>query len=62
MHGAVVWSRDMNDKALMGIFMVVGAVIWFVVGYFNGLIFFYPPALALFGVIRIWQGLREPTA
>lgn len=42
---------------LVGIAMMVGAVIWFVVGYMNGTIFIYPPILFIIGLVSMIKGL-----
>ena len=50
----------MNDrmKAILGgVGMMVGAVVWFVVGYAAGRIFFYPPILFVIGAIALVKGL-----
>jgi ribosomal protein L40E len=46
-------SRAADKGALAGVGMVVLAVVWFVVGYSYGRIFFYPPVLAVVGVAAI---------
>ena len=38
---------------------MVGAVIWFVVGWFCGYIFFYPPILFIGGLITLVGGLAK---
>ncbi|MCA8992961.1 MAG: hypothetical protein KDA69_11805 [Planctomycetaceae bacterium] len=40
-----------------GILMMVGAVVWFVVGFFCGIIFFYPPILFILGLVQVFRGL-----
>lgn len=42
-----------------GIAMIAIACIWFFVGYEAGIIFYYPPLLALLGVFGIVKGLAE---
>ena len=37
--------------------MMVGAVVWFVVGLFLNIIFFYPPVLFIIGLIAFIKGL-----
>lgn len=39
--------------------MMVGAIVWFVVGLRNGLIFYYPPILFLVGMFATVRGLSE---
>jgi hypothetical protein len=56
-------KREMDGKAAGAIFgglaMMVGAVIWFVVGWFAGWIFFYPPILFVFGFISFVGGIAQ---
>lgn len=42
-----------------GIGMIAIAVIWFVVGWINGYIYFYPPILLGIGVYAIIKGLKK---
>jgi hypothetical protein len=42
-----------------GIAMIVGAIVWFVGGLFFDIIFFYPPILAIFGVISLIGGIVQ---
>ena len=54
----------MNDKTKAiwaGIGMMVGAVVWFVVGWIGGRIFFYPPILFVIGLISLGKGLMAPS-
>ena len=48
-------GADMG-QVLGGIGMMVGAVIWFVVGLFAGVIFFYPPILLIIGFATMIKG------
>ncbi len=52
-----------GGQVLAGIGMMVGAVVWFVVGYLAGYIFFYPPILLIIGLVTMVKGLmgREST-
>ncbi|MBV8879989.1 MAG: hypothetical protein JO332_08505 [Planctomycetaceae bacterium] len=53
----------MNDKAKAiwaGIGMMVGAVVWFVLGWMAGRIFFYPPILFVIGAVSVGKGLMAP--
>ena len=43
-----------------GIAMMVGAVVWFVVGLFLGIIFFYPPILLIIGFVTMIKGFVAP--
>lgn len=50
----------MNDRTkaiLSGAGMMVGAVVWFVVGYAAGRIFIYPPILFVIGAVALVKGL-----
>ncbi len=40
-----------------GILMMVGAVVWFVVGLACGIIFFYPPILFILGLVQVFRGI-----
>lgn len=44
---------------LAGIGMMVGSVVWFVVGLMNNYIFFYPPVLFILGIIALVKGLMN---
>ena len=53
----------MSDKMkaiLGGAGMMVGAVVWFVVGWMAGRIFFYPPILFVIGIVAMIKGLMMP--
>jgi hypothetical protein len=53
----------MSDKMkaiLGGTGMMVGAVVWFVVGWMAGRIFFYPPILFVIGIVALIKGLMMP--
>ena len=39
-----------------GILMMVGAVVWFVLGLLGGIIFFYPPILFIMGILAVFRG------
>src|SRR5205085_2891791 len=41
----------------VGILAMVGAVVWFVIGLANDVIFFYPPVLFVIGLIALCKGL-----
>lgn len=45
-----------NSRIIMGLFMMVGAAVWFFVGLANNIIFFYPPILFVFGIAAVIQG------
>ena len=53
----------MSDKSKAiwgGVAMMVGAVVWFVVGWMAGRIFFYPPILFVLGIVAVGKGLMTP--
>ena len=53
-------SGGRTDKgAVAGVLMMVGAVVWFVVGMAVGIIFFYPPILFIIGLICFIKGLAN---
>ena len=54
----------MSDKSKAiwgGVGMMVGAVVWFVVGWMAGRIFFYPPILFVLGIVSLAKGLMAPS-
>jgi hypothetical protein len=51
------WFGSMNAGVIGGLLMILIAVVWFVVGLAGGIIFFYPPVLAVIGLIAIAKGL-----
>jgi len=54
----------MGEKAKAiwaGIGMMVGAVVWFVVGWMAGRIFFYPPILFIIGLVSLGKGIMAPS-
>jgi hypothetical protein len=50
------WLGSMNAGIVGGLLMILIAIVWFVVGLAFGIIFFYPPILAVIGVIAIIKG------
>jgi hypothetical protein len=42
---------------IAGLLMMIGAVVWFVVGLYAGWLFFYPPILFILGLIRFVMSL-----
>ena len=50
-------STSNGALIFIGIAMIIGAIIWFVVGWMNGTIFFYPPVLAIIGFVNIVKGM-----
>ena len=45
-----------NSGAAGGLLAMVGAVVWFVAGLMNDVIFFYPPILFVIGLARSSRG------
>lgn len=52
-------SGRTDRGALAGVLMMVGAVVWFVVGQAVGITFFYPPILFIIGLICFIKGLAN---
>ena len=50
-------AKGTNAGIIGGILIMAGAVIWFVVGYMAGIIFFYPPVLFIIGIIAVIRGI-----
>jgi|WetSurMetagenome_2_1015567.scaffolds.fasta_scaffold54738_4 hypothetical protein len=50
-------KKGINAGVLGGIVMIVIAVVWFVVGYAAGRIFYYPPILCIIGIYAVIKGL-----
>ncbi|HVG93067.1 MAG TPA: hypothetical protein VND21_01375 [Planctomycetota bacterium] len=50
-------ARGIERGVLGGIAMMAIAVVWFVVAYKGGLIFYYPPVLFLIGLFAVVRGL-----
>jgi hypothetical protein len=48
-----------DPSIIGGIVMMVGAVVWFVVGLKFGIIFFYPPVLFVLGIAAFVKGLLD---
>ena len=46
-----------GSSALYGVAMMIGAVLWFVVGLFFDRIFFYPPVMFVIGLIALVRGM-----
>jgi hypothetical protein len=51
------WFGSVNSGVAGGLLMIVIAVVWFVLGLMADRIFFYPPILAVIGIISIIKGL-----
>ena len=57
-HSNVSFEKTaVNSGVLGGVSLMALAVIWFIVGWACGYIFYYPPALFLVGVIALVKGL-----
>lgn len=52
-------SPNTNAGIIWGIIMMAGAVVWFVLGYMAGYIFFYPPVLLIIGLIAVFKGIQK---
>jgi hypothetical protein len=50
------WFGSINAGVVGGILMILIALVWFVVGLAGGIIFFYPPILAVIGFVAIIKG------
>ena len=50
-------SIAISRTVISGALMMIGAVVWFVVGLFAGWIFFYPPVLFIAGLVTFVAGL-----
>ena len=50
-------KKGISKGAAGGLAMMAIAVVWFVVGYAAGVIFFYPPILFAIGVFALLKGL-----
>lgn len=48
-----------GSSALYGVAMMIGAVVWFVVGLFFDRIFFYPPVMFVLGLVAMVRGLFD---
>jgi hypothetical protein len=46
-----------NGGVGVGILAMIGAVVWFVIGLANDIIFFYPPILFVIGLVAFFKGL-----
>jgi hypothetical protein len=50
------WFGNINAGVVGGVLMILVALVWFVVGLAGGIIFFYPPILAVIGFAAIIKG------
>ncbi|MFL5338725.1 MAG: hypothetical protein ACJ8F7_01045 [Gemmataceae bacterium] len=48
---------SISPGVIAGLLMVLGAVVWFILGLFFGWIFFYPPILFILGLVRLIMSL-----
>ena len=47
-----------HPSIVTGVLMMVGALVWFVLGLMFGWIYFYPPVLFVLGIGAVLRGLR----
>lgn len=52
-------KKGLEKGVLGGIAMMVIAVVWFVVGWMAGRIFFYPPILFIIGLVGLIRGMAQ---
>src|SRR5216684_3576049 len=48
---------SISPGVITGVLMIVGAIVWFIVGLWAGWVFFYPPILLVLGIIRLVTAL-----
>jgi hypothetical protein len=48
-----------NAGVILGVLMMVGAVVWFVLGIFAGWVFYYPPILFIVGIVAVVKGIAR---
>lgn len=53
------WFGSMNAGVIGGVLMILIAVVWFVAGLAAGVLFFYPPILAVIGIAAIIKGIAS---
>lgn len=46
-----------NGGVLGGLAAMIGAVVWFVVGLMNDILFYYPPILFILGMVAVVKGM-----
>jgi hypothetical protein len=51
------WFGTLNAGVIGGVLTILVAVAWFLLGLWAGRIFFYPPILAVIGVMAVLKGL-----
>jgi hypothetical protein len=52
-------KKAIKMGALGGLLMIAIAFIWFIAGWINGYIFFYPPILLVVGIYALIRGLMN---
>ena len=52
-------KKGMKKGVVGGIVMIAIAVVWFFAGLVGGIIFYYPPILAVIGIVAIVKGIIE---
>lgn len=55
--GSTSSSGSNGGLMLKGVLMMVGAVVWFVIGWQAGFIYFYPPILLVIGLVTFVKGM-----
>ena len=53
--GFEIWCLDRS--ILGGAALILAAIVWFVIGWWCGYIFFYPPILAVLGIVAILKSV-----
>ena len=51
-------KKAIKMGVLGGVVMIALSIIWFIVGWINGYIYFYPPILLVIGVYALIKGLK----
>lgn len=49
----------LNKQIVLGVFMMLGAVAWFALGWAGGRVYFYPPILFVLGIVSLARGLSN---
>ena len=53
--GFEIWCLDRG--ILGGAALILAAIVWFVIGWWGGYIYFYPPVLAVLGIVAILKSV-----
>lgn len=51
-------KKAIKMGVLGGVLMIAIAIIWFVIGWINGYIYFYPPILLVIGIYALIKGIK----